>query len=532
MVIYFSTSFRKLAKLAYLPLFSIALLQAEEMEIKEFSIIDETFSALHINFDFEETENHLLAAYYDKDRVMSVAMREKAGGNWEIKKLPSTVGWDSHNYVDLAVDKDGFIHVSGNMHNVSLIYFRSRNSMDISDFETPGMVGNRENSVTYPIFIKMPDSSLIFQYRDGGSGNGSTIWNKYDTGQKRWTRLTESGFFDGLGQVNAYHSAPLLGPDDFFHLAWMWRETPVANTNFNLSYIRSPDLLNWEAANGTAVNIPINPNVSVVVADGVGPGNGLINMSFGVGFDGENRPILYYHKYDGNGVSQLYNTRYENGNWSIHQSSSWNSYKWDLDRQGSLALDVGAEQPYLDEDGNLLQNYFHRQFGEGLWKLNPETLKGENWEPPASELLDSLKEIQSSFPNMELHWHKHGNYYMRWETLPINQDQAYNPPYPEPSPIVLYEFGAVSVSNKKKTAELNNWEVNCAENGLFAKSPFSSESLELQLRDIGGKVLHSQNISNGSWVQIPKGKLLAGINFIQISDRKNNSSITLKWPGI
>ena len=65
------------------------------------------------------------AAYYDAERRMTVAQRRLDSKEWSFHRLPSQLGWDSHNYVTLAIDPANNLHVSGNMHNVPLIYFRS-----------------------------------------------------------------------------------------------------------------------------------------------------------------------------------------------------------------------------------------------------------------------------------------------------------------------------------------------------------------------------------------------------------------------
>ena len=65
------------------------------------------------------------AAYYDAERRMTVAARRPGETKWQYKILPSRVAWDSHNYITMAADDDGHLHLSGNMHCVPLIYFRT-----------------------------------------------------------------------------------------------------------------------------------------------------------------------------------------------------------------------------------------------------------------------------------------------------------------------------------------------------------------------------------------------------------------------
>ena len=66
-----------------------------------------------------------LVAFYDQERRMTIASRRLDEDHWQLARLPSTLGWDSHNFVTMAVDSAGQIHVCGNMHCVPLIYFRT-----------------------------------------------------------------------------------------------------------------------------------------------------------------------------------------------------------------------------------------------------------------------------------------------------------------------------------------------------------------------------------------------------------------------
>jgi hypothetical protein len=156
------------------------------------------------------------------------------------------------------IDEGGFIHVSGNMHNVALIYFRSTRPMDVTSLaRVTSMVGSNESSCTYPLFFHDTAGNLVFNYRDGSSGSGNHIFNIYDAGTKTWRRLLNAPFTDGQGLRNAYPVGPVLGPDAFWHMVWVWRETPDAETNHDLSYARSRDLVQWQTAAGTNLTLPI-----------------------------------------------------------------------------------------------------------------------------------------------------------------------------------------------------------------------------------------------------------------------------------
>ena len=155
---------------------------------------------------------------------MSVAQRNLNERTWTTTKLGITTNWDAHKYISMAIDGDGYLHLSGNMHTEPLIYFRTVQPRNASTFvKLNKMVGTNENSVTYPTFFCGPENKFIFTYRDGYSGNGNQIYDIYDLKTKTWKRLLDKPLADGERKRNAYFDGPILGPDGYFHLAWVWR---------------------------------------------------------------------------------------------------------------------------------------------------------------------------------------------------------------------------------------------------------------------------------------------------------------------
>jgi len=43
---------------------------------------------------------------------MVVAQRALTSDTWTFVTLPTTTGWDSHNYIAMAIDSAGYIHIS------------------------------------------------------------------------------------------------------------------------------------------------------------------------------------------------------------------------------------------------------------------------------------------------------------------------------------------------------------------------------------------------------------------------------------
>ncbi|MFQ5526120.1 MAG: BNR-4 repeat-containing protein [Thermoanaerobaculia bacterium] len=386
-----------------------------------------------VNFAIETSGGWQYVAFYDPARRMTVAQRRLDSVEWTFSTLPSTVGWDSHNYLVLAVDRAGFVHVSGNMHGDRLVYFRSKAPHDVSAFDRPGMVGGLEREVTYPSFVRDVEERLLFHYRDGISGNGAQIVNAFDEERQAWVRLLAEPLFDGGGKMSAYLAGPTRGPDGLFHLAWMWRDSPMGDTNHDLSYARSRDLVSWEAADGVPVELPIRPDTAGVVVDPVRSGGGLAGIAFGVGWDSRQRTIVTYSKYDAAGRSQSYNARFER-QWLVHRVSDWD-FRWELARTGTLPEDIVVRPPAIDPQGRLTQEFRHVSQGTGTWILNEESMRVVDVEPIEGRLRE-LRTPNSETPGMEVREFirdRRGEYFLRWETLTINRDRPRKKPYPEPT---------------------------------------------------------------------------------------------------
>ena len=106
---------------------------------------------------------------------------------WQSVGCP--VGDDNHNSPAIGVDGDGYIHIAANMHDTLMRYIRSTTANDISAWTHPAMIDTEESSVTYPAFLRLPDGRLSVMYRDGASGSGQVITNRYDPVTTTWTRL-------------------------------------------------------------------------------------------------------------------------------------------------------------------------------------------------------------------------------------------------------------------------------------------------------------------------------------------------------
>lgn len=409
--------------------------------------VSRVWSGHPVRFFLLTKDNRQYVAFYDQERRMTVAIRTLDSKKWHYHKLNSTIGWDSHNYITMAIDEEGYIHLSGNMHCDPLVYFRTSRPYDIHSFKKiPQMIGRQENRCTYPKFIRGADGELIFTYRDGGSGNGNQIYNVYDLKTKAWRRLLDMPLLDGQRKMNAYIVGPVRGPDEYFHICWVWRDTPNCYTNHDLSYARSKDMVHWETITDRPIKLPVTINTDGVIVDPVLVKGGMINGNTKIGFDSKKRPIISYHKFDKNGMTQVYNARFENRRWKIYQTSDWN-YRWYFQGGGTIHFEISVSPVVLRKDGSLIQPYRHDKYGSGTWKLDEDTLKPIGEMQKTSPWPEELKQLESDFSGMQVKWlwdageniDSNVRYLLRWETLGVNRDRS-RQAVPEPSMLRLYKL--------------------------------------------------------------------------------------------
>lgn len=409
-------------------------------------VVDQVPADFPVNFSLLTEGDEQYVAYYDTLHVLTVGCRKLDAGEWKFKKLDTKVGWDSHNYIAMFMDPAGYMHVCGNMHSDDLKYFRSARPRDIASLvRMDSMVGQEEDVTTYPEFMRGPNGEVLFHYRYGRSGNGYEIYNILDVETQRWRRLLDRPLINGEGAMSAYMQGPIVGPDGYYHLIWVWRNTPDCSTNHTLSYARSRDLLHWESIRGEEVDLPITFADSVLVVDPTPVKGGLINIGIKLGFDSRQRPVIGYHKYDAAGHTQLMLSRFEDGIWKQQQQTQWD-YRWDFKGWGTIVNELLIDAPEVVEDGKLRFVYHRQDSGDG------EVITDENTLMPLSEgaytkdYPAEMDEVASGFPGMLVYKMmgegvaKDGSRYMlRWEALSPNRDQKRKGEVPGPSVLTVWK---------------------------------------------------------------------------------------------
>lgn len=403
--------------------------EEDDIKILECIEVDSVTSDFPVSFRFMTVDDWQFIAYYNKHRNLTVASRKTDESSWKYKILPTKVGWDSHNSIVLTMDRDQCLHLSGNMHNDTLIYFKSKKPFDISTLKRVYPMVNPldELRCTYPNFIKNAEAQLIYSYRKGGSGNGITISNIYDEKTQSFKRLTDKPLFDGLGEMSAYASGPRKGPDNRYHMVWVWRNTPACETNHSVSYARTSDLVHWENIKGEETELPITPRSTMFTVDPVPPKGGAINGMVKLFFDTDQEPLLAYMKYDSKGNSQIFIAREKSGLWESKQISNWD-YRWDFTGPGSMKSEIRLNGTNYQPDGKIRVQYWHIKKGNGELVVDANSLslvedraieKVEQQVYPAD-----LVRPGSGIEGMSVKWIKNSasgsssDYYaLRWETM-------------------------------------------------------------------------------------------------------------------
>jgi hypothetical protein len=382
--------------------------------------VDRVWSAHPVQFGLADDDRMLVLAYYDANRQLTLASRPKDDpAGWRYHRLPSWTGWDSHNSLAVAIDGAGHVHVIGNLHNDPLLYFRSELAGDLRTMQPVRKLVDPtiEQRMTYPEFLRRADGSLVLKYRDGGSGNGSEIYDVYSEQSRSWSRLLDTPLLDGEGARSGYPVGPVRGPDGRFHLVWVWRDTPDASTNHHLSYAVSSDLRHWQRSDGTPLALPIRLAAAEIV-DPVPAGGGMINNNTIPGFDAAGRIVLAYHKYDASGDTQVYVARREASGWRIVQASAWKGFRWDFAGEGSLQFRVAIDLVVLAEDGRL-EIHVRRDGVMRRLILDERTLELLADRKAGHDPLAGRVPVPTG---MQLNTVQAGTYALAWPTLGPNRD--------------------------------------------------------------------------------------------------------------
>jgi hypothetical protein len=257
--------------------------------------------------------------------------------------------------------------------------------------------------------------------------------------------MLDTPLTDGQGLMNAYQSQPTLGSDNWYHLYWVWRDTPDCSTNHDLSYLKSPDLINWFNAFDKQVQLPVTIDIKSVIIDPIPVKGGIINLAASLCLDKKEEPLMAYHKYDAEGNLQLFVARLKGKKWKIKQLTQWD-YRWEFSGNGSINFEVRLGAFKNRGDGFYELAYSHIKYGDGIFLLN-EKMKicGTVIKPAQPKEISTLEgtftglQVRNS-QDLGTSGEPGSRYMLKWETLPANRDQARPEPWPEASQLYLYKL--------------------------------------------------------------------------------------------
>ncbi|MBV6321635.1 BNR repeat-containing protein [Duganella violaceipulchra] len=289
-------------------------------------------------------------AFYDKDAAVVLGKRKLGTRRWTLRRTPYRGNAaDAHNSISIMVDGAHYLHLAWDVHNQRLRYARSTRPGGLELTAEMPMLGRDEDSASYPEFFRCPDGGLLFLYRDGGSGHGNLVMNRYDVASAGWTRL-HSKLIGGEGQRSAYWQA-FVDSAGTIHLSWVWRESPDVASNHDMAYARSRDGgLTWERSNGERYTLPITAD-SAEYAARIPQNSELINQtSMAAGADGQ--PVIAsYWRAAGSAVPQ-YHLLYRDGGAWRQLDLDFRRTPFSLSGLGTKAIPVSRPQIMVDGDRN------------------------------------------------------------------------------------------------------------------------------------------------------------------------------------
>ncbi len=288
-------------------------------------------------------------AYYDSTSHMVLGKRNLHDTVWQLRQTTYTGNTsDAHNVISIMVDGEGFLHVAWDHHNNPLNYCRSVAPGSLELTAKIPMTRSKENMVSYPEFYNLPNGNILFFYRDGGSGRGDLVINKYSIATRQWVQL-HSNLIDGQGKRNAYWQA-CTDARGTIHISWVWRESPDVASNHDMCYARSTDGgLTWQQSNGTNYTLPITA-VTAEYALRIAQNSELINQT-SMSTDTRGNPVIAtYWRDSGSAIPQYHLVYRFGGAWQT-TALQFRKTPFSLSGVGSKRIPIARPQVIVNGSG-------------------------------------------------------------------------------------------------------------------------------------------------------------------------------------
>jgi hypothetical protein len=282
------------------------------------------------------------AAFYNAEQFVVLAKRTQTSPHWQVQQtIYKGDAADAHKSISIMVDGEGCLHIAWEHHNQPLNYARSASPGSLVLGAKLSMTGQNEDKVTYPEFYKLPGGDLLFFYRDGQSGNGNLILNRYSVKTKTWTRVQDN-LIDGEKARNAYWQIA-IDSKGTIHLSWVWRESPDVASNHDMCYARSLDGgKTWARTNGEKYSLPITAATAEYAAR-IPQKSELINQT-SMFADEEGNPYIATYWRDANQTVPQYHLVYYNGTAWHTSNLGFRKTSFSLGGAGTKAIPVSRPQ--------------------------------------------------------------------------------------------------------------------------------------------------------------------------------------------
>ncbi|MGF7037584.1 BNR repeat-containing protein [Mucilaginibacter lappiensis] len=282
------------------------------------------------------------AAYYNNEQILVLAKRKSGAANWQLLATPYKAdATDAHKDISIMVDGAGYLHVAWGHHNQTLNYAKGVKPGSLLLSAPQSMTGVNENRVSYPEFYRLPNGDLLFVYRDGSSGNGNLVMNRYDTRSQKWANVQQN-LIDGEGKRNAYWQM-CIDIKGTIHISWVWRESPDVASNHDMCYARSNDGgLSWEKSTGEKCTLPITA-ASAEYACNIPRHSELINQT-SMFVDDKGNPFIATYWRDSSTAVPQYHIIYKTGsNWQSANPGFRNT-AFSLGGEGTKSIPISRPQ--------------------------------------------------------------------------------------------------------------------------------------------------------------------------------------------
>lgn len=287
-------------------------------------------------------------AYYDENSCLILAKRKVNSSDWEKFKTPYRGNTkDAHNDISIAIDDNGFLHVSWDHHDTKLRYAKSIKPMSLELGEEQPMTAQEENKVTYPQFYNLPNGNLLFFYRSGASGRGNMVINSYDLKSGNWSQL-QRNLLDGEEKRSAYWQSS-IDQQGIIHLSWVWRESWDVSTNHDMCYALSKDGgMTWEKSTGEKYKLPITASTAEI-AWKIPQKSSLINQTAMTTDKNGNPYIVTY--WSENKIPQYQIVYLENRNWK-KINTEFRKTPFYLGGGGTKQIPISRPDLFIGNKGN------------------------------------------------------------------------------------------------------------------------------------------------------------------------------------